>query len=251
MAGESWFQKGKDGWERSKDEDAAAKKRREEQGIWRFRLKSDSSAKITFLDSPAFFFYEHTLQVRGRWTQVTCIKEMDTCPICERDGKPPSYVVAGTIINHAEYKTRKGEKIKNQKQLFVAKGRARQGLMRQIERRDDDLKFCAYEMARGGGDTECSTGEDYEFLKRLTAKQIKGFVPKDEDAKKWLAPFDYSKLFEPQSAEELARMIGAATPVGGADDSYEPPDDDDGKADEGDDAGADEEEGATSIDDLL
>jgi hypothetical protein len=79
--------------------------------------------------------------------------------------------------------------LKNQKQLFVGKGRARQRLQKQIERRDGDLSCCVYEMSRGTGQTECATGEDFEYIKRLQKKQLRAFVPEGQDPEQWLAPY--------------------------------------------------------------
>ena len=240
---ESWFKTGKEGWSQAKKEDEAAKQRRAGADPWRFRLEADSSAKMTFIDTPTFFFHEHSLKVGGRWTTETCINEFDTCPLCE-SGLNVSYVVAGTCINHSKYVTKKGQELKNQKQLFVGKGRARQRLQKQIERRDGDLSCCVYEMSRGTGQTECATGEDFEYIKRLQKKQLRAFVPEGQDAEEWLAPYDYAKIFKPKTAEQLAELVGAAPPVGG--------ENDDTGGDKDTDGVVDPEDGKElSIEDLL
>lgn len=150
-----WFQRGKEGIEKSKQIDAAIKTRREQSGAIRFWLKADESAKFTFLDSPDFFLHEHNLKLGGKFFNFfTCIQEADTCPICE-SGDNPSYVLVATVINHREYTDKEGKKHKNQKQLLVLKGRAKDKIIRQIEKRQD-LKFCTYESHRGAGPTECS-----------------------------------------------------------------------------------------------
>lgn len=248
----SWYHKGKDGVQVSKRVDEEARIRREQQGPMRFWLEKDSSAKVTLLDSPEFFMYEHNLEIAGKFfNHFTCIKEFDTCPLCE-SGDRPSFVVVATVINHKKYTDKEGKTRINQKQLLVAKGKARQVLLRQIERRDGDLKYCAYELTRGTVATECSSGEDQEFLGRLTKQKLEGLIPEGEDAS-WLEPFDYEKIFAPKSQEELRKIVNMPAPVGSADEGS-------GKAEDGLNLGDDEKEGKTpgkavdeglSIEDLI
>jgi len=231
MGKASWFDKGNEGWKRAKQVDKKAKEKRDNKDPWRFRLKNDTSGKVTFLDNPSFFIHEHNLRVDGKFGNFfTCVKDFDTCPICE-DGDTPGYVVVATVIDHTVWEDKDGKKHRNQKKLFVGKGKARQALLRQIERRDDDLKYCVYEMSRGSSSTECATGEDFEFLKRLTAAQVKKFIPAGEKDS-WLDPFSYEELLAPKSIEELSELVGAEPPVGSGDDDT----DSDGDTEEKDEA---------------
>ena len=220
MAEAKWYQTGEAGAKRAKKIDKEQKARREQtRGPRRFWLESDTAAKVTFLDTPKFFFHEHNLKLEGRFfNYFTCLQDFDTCPICE-SGDRPSYVVAGTILSHKEWEDNDGNKHKIQKQLFVAKGRARQKLLRQIEKRDDDLAFCVYEHARGSSPTEANTGEDVEFIKRLKKSQVKSLIPQsilgdDETATDYMKPFDYSDVFKPLTAKELRDIVGGEAPVG-------------------------------------
>lgn len=219
---DNWFQSGKKGWKKAEAEDEQAKVRREQQsGPWRFRQKNNKSAKITFLDTPDFFIHEHDIKLNGRWgNHFTCLKDFDTCPNCENDDVP-SYVVVATIIDHSTYITKEDKKITNQKKLFVAKGKARQALQRQIQRRKGDLDGAVYEIARGSGSTECATGEDFEFLGKLSATKLKKFIPSGKD-KDWLKPFDYKELFAPRDPDEICKVLGIEAPLGsGADEDEE------------------------------
>jgi hypothetical protein len=209
----AWYQQGEEGRKRAREEDAAAQARREQRGPRRFYLPNDASGKITFLDTPNFFLHEHNIKLAGKFNNFfTCLKEIDTCPNCE-DGDNPSYVCVGTCISHREWKDKEGKLHKNEKMLFVSKGRARQRLMKQIERREGDLKFCVYEMARGSQTTECNTGEDFEFIKRLTKKQLLGLAPAGSD-ESWLDPYDYAEILAPKTPEEIRKAIGGSPPVG-------------------------------------
>lgn len=216
-----WFQTGEAGSKRAKQIDEEQKARREAgSGPRRFWLEPDTAAKITFLDTPKFFFHEHNLKLEGRFfNYFTCIKDMDTCPICE-SGDRSSYVMVGTILSHKTWKDGEGNVHKIQKQLFVAKGKARQKMTRQIEKREEDLTFTVYEMARGSTPTEANTGEDIEFLKRLKKSQVKGLIPDSvigddfEDKDAYMKPFEYGKLFKPKTAKQLRAVVGGEAPTG-------------------------------------
>ncbi len=252
MAKQNWFQKGQEGKKRADQFDAEAKKRREQGGGWRFRQDYDSAAKVVFLDNPEFFLAEHNIQTGPkRWEQYTCIRDFDTCPLCE-SGNNPSYVVVATVINLKPYRDKAGKVHKMTKALFVGKGIARQNLLRQVERRDGDLSLCAFEIARGTQTTEPATGSDFDFIRRLTAAQAKKLIPEGKD-ESYLKPFDYTKILAPLSPAKLRSLVGASDPVGA--DSGD--DDDDVPFDVGEDSEKGEpseepgDEGVDSIDDLL
>jgi hypothetical protein len=211
----TWFAKGKEGAERSKQVDAETQAKFEQSGIRRLWLENDTSAKFTFLDNPEFFMHEHNLKIgKSYHNYFTCIKDFDTCPLCE-SGDNPSYVVVGTIINHAKWKDKDEVEHTNQKQLAVFRGRARQKILKQIEKREGDLTYCVYEASRGSISTECSTGEDFEFLKRLTKAQVKMLVPEGEK-EEWIEPYNYEELFKPKPIAELRKLAGTAAPIGAA-----------------------------------
>lgn len=242
----SWFYKGKAGIERSKQVDAEQKARRDQKGPMRFWLENETSAKITFLDSPEFFLPEHNLKLGGKYFNFyTCLGEKDTCPACE-DGSNPSFVVVGSIINHRPWTDRDGNEHKLQKMLFVAKGKARERIVNQIKKRDGGLKWCVYEATRGSSQTECSTGEEFEYLGRLSKEKVKKLIPDGED-KDFLEPFDYEKIFAPKDAGELRKILGMEAPMGSSDSSDDPePDDPEPDADVQSDDDDD-----LSIDDLI
>ena len=220
----AWYKTGKAGREMAKQEDAAAQARREQRGPMRFYLKSDTSCKITFLDTPEFFIREHNLKIGGKYfNYFTCLREFDTCPCCE-EGDHPSTIVVGSIIAHNKWTDKEGKVHQNQKMLFVAKGKARQVLERKIEKRDGDLTGCVFEMSRGTTSTECSTGEDFEYLKTIDVKLLMKLAPKDKKGqpdKDYIKPFNYEELFAPKAASEIRRIIGVSAPVGSEGDEPE------------------------------
>jgi hypothetical protein len=252
MAKQPWYRKGEEGRKKSEQVDKEQKQRRSRQrGPIRFWQDNDQSCKALFLDNPDFFFHEHNLRIDGRWFNYeTCLKERDTCPPCE-NGETSSYVVAGTCIAFKPWEDGEGNKHKIQKMLFVAKGKARQNLLRQIGYREGDLSMSLYEVARGSSATEANTGEDFEFLRKLTDTQLRSVIPEGDipkeykgDVDKFLAPFDYEKVFAPKTAKALRELVGGETPVGA-----EEEDDVSDLLDTEEETPAEEE--VTSIDDLI
>jgi len=209
---EAWYRSGSDGYEH-------AKKIQEEQqaayGPTRFWLKPGNSAKLTFLDTEGFYFHEHNLQISGKWgNHYTCLRDFSECPLCD-SGDRSGYVCAYTVIDHSEYETKSGKKIKNQKRLLVVKPAVMNKLARRRESLEGDMTYGLFLFSRDGAQ-ECSTGEDIEFLKRLSKADVLKFKPSDSkltDAE-WLSPFDYMELFKPKSVDELRRVVGQAPPVG-------------------------------------
>jgi len=248
MATKRWYQTGKEGFKRSQQEDEAAKARREQRGPRRFWLKSGSSAKVTFLDTPQFFLYEHGIKIGKSYRNYfTCIKDLETCPLCEAN-YVPSYIMAGTVIDHSSYTDENGKTYKNQKRLFVAKGAARQIMLRKIKKKGGDIKFYRFEFTRGTNATECSTGEDIEVLGKVSKEKLLALKPSDVDPKEWLAPFSYEEIFAPKSAKELARLVGLDAPVGQDDEDDEENDFEDTENESEDEEEADDEEEDIDID---
>lgn len=213
----SWYLKGSAGINRAKQEDEAAKMRREQaanKGPRRLWLKNDTSTKLTFLDNPQFFLYEHQLKIGGNFRNwFTCRKDIDSCPVCEA-GDQPSYIVVASVINHREWADKEGKTHKNEKQLAVFKSKARERILKRVEQCDGDLKGCVFEFSRGSQTTECSTGEDFVYLnKRLTEAQLLSLAPKGSD-KSWIEPFDYADMLQPRTIEELRKIAGGEVPVG-------------------------------------
>lgn len=246
---DKWYKTGNDGVEEGAKKDAQAKARADQRENRRFWQQKDASAKIIFIDTPAFFFSEHNLEISGHFGNFfTCLNDFDECPLC-LDGDNPRYVVAGTIIDTSSYEGKDGNVYKNQKKLFVALGEARKNTLKQAAKRDGDLSYCIYELSRGSATTDPNTGRDFEFIKKTSRASIgkwlaaqwtkEGKEFKKSDIEKFLTPFDYAKIFAPKSAAELRKLVGMATPIGGAEEIPEDAEKIDGDSEPG------------SLDDLL
>lgn len=234
MGKEKWFRTGEEGVKEAKKFDEEAARRRAEamdENVVakkrRFWLPPDKSAIFTMLDSPSFFYREHQLFIGGNWQNYeTCLSDFDNCPLDEA-GMKPSYVVAASIIDHTEFVLKRGPNagtvIKNQKRLIVFKSTARLKILKQKERRDGDLTYCQFEATRYTA-KECSTSEDFQYIKTLTLEEVKAFAPttmlgksgqqEPVDPAEWIKPFNYAEVFKPKSADDLRALVGGVPPVG-------------------------------------
>lgn len=158
---------------------------------------------------------DHSFTVDGIAIR-NCLSDFDNCPLCDA-GMYASYVAMYTIVDHSEYQLKRGPSsgqiVKDQKRLFVVKSSARNKLLKQKERQSGDLTLCRFETTRYTA-KECSTGEDFHFIKKATMEEVLSYAPSSEDPQEWIKPFDYAKLFYPKSAEELSKIIGETPPVG-------------------------------------
>ncbi len=207
----NWFLKGDEALKRLKE---LEEERSQGYGPSRFFLKPKTGTKITFLDSEGFAFLEHHMKVDGRWGNFfTCLRDFSECPLCET-GDRSYFVMAWTIIDHSKYiSERTGREYRNTKKLFVAKSAVVNKLVRRREAAGGDLTGCVFEIHRDKKE-ECATGEDIEFVKRLSAEELMKLAPEGVDPAEWIKPFNYAELFRPKSVEELRRIAGTSEPIG-------------------------------------
>lgn len=231
-----WFSTGKDGEERSQQMAEESAKNAEGQRFW---LKPGTSTKIIFLDSEMFYIHEHNLFMNNRWNNFfTCLQDFDNCPLCEA-GHKAYYCAICTIIDTSEYQSKRLNRVvKNQRKLLVLKQKALAKLKkrRDSEKVGGDLTLAVFEVARGTGE-DPSSGDDWDFLKTLDAKQLRSLAPKElktkEEIAAWMTPFDYEELMAPKSADQLRKLVGIAAPVGHSSDKAKDDDDDEPKSKKG------------------
>lgn len=96
---------------------------------WRFWIKENEDAQITFLDGELdpdtgilkiMYANEHRVKINGKWEDVVCLADQEPCPICEA-GERRSFVGYLTIIDHREFKDKDGKTHTHKRRLFVAK----------------------------------------------------------------------------------------------------------------------------------
>jgi len=220
----SWYKRGRDGEARSEEleRNPIGSRSVKDQRFW---IKDGKSTRITFLDSEGFYFYEHQIrqqQVGGSFSfsYETCLSDIDNCPLCEVKDKPV-WVCAYTIIDHTKFTTKDGNAVQNTKRLLVMKPRAHRKL-KKVRDRDErikgDLTNVVMEVSRDAPD-EAATGEDFQYIGRLTKKQLLSIAQGATLAEKeeWLKPFNYLEIFAPKSADQLREMAKLPPPVGHSD----------------------------------
>ena len=222
----SWFKTGEEGQQAAKHDE---EDRQKSSGAYRLWIPPGGSTQFTFCDTEGFFFKEHNYYFNNSWMNwETCIQDIgaEDCPFCEA-GLSYYYECVFTIIDHAEYYSKKHEKqMKDVKKLLVLRSTARKKILRKKETVDGDLTYCRFETHRDDK-KECSTGEDFDFLHRASMEEVMALAPsewagKPIQASEWIKPFDYAKLFQPRSAESLRRILnrtgkGSPAPVGSGD----------------------------------
>ena len=228
----SFFKKGAEGRKENERYEAAAKKRAEDQKNTprEFFLPLGGKSRIMFLDDPDFFLKRHGVKINGRWDSLTCIEDIDDCPAC-LSGNNNRMVLACTILTMTEYVSKQsGKKYKYMKNLLVVGGDAKTHLLSMLQKRKT-LKHAIVEVSRGTQAKSPAIGAyDYEgklpkeqwdkFLQVLP-QYIKANTEQDIPVMKYLAPYDYEKVFAPLPKGEIARMFGMTdTKAYGSDDDF-------------------------------
>jgi hypothetical protein len=223
----TWYQKGEEGAEAVKHDE---EDRRKSSGAYRLWIPAGGSTQFTFLDSEGFFFKEHNYYANGNWQNwETCIQDIgqEDCPFCEA-GLSYYYECVFTIVDHAEYYSKKHEKqMKDVKKLLVLRSTARKKVLRKKDTAaQGDLTYCRFETHRDDK-KECSTGEDFELISRQEQAEVFSFAPAEWAGKPvqpadWAKPFDYTTIFKPRTADSLRRILarigkGGSAPVGSGD----------------------------------
>lgn len=224
----TWYETGYDGME-------AEKRAREQRrnSPWRFFLKVGQSQNIVFLDDftkvrevelpgsgevvkqpvVPFCFNEHNLTVDGDWKNwFTCLAKIDPpCPICSA-GHYKYYVGMYTVM--AEWVDKDGVKHWS-KRILAAKVEAielirskSQALQKTGQLNDGQLRYCQFYVGRTN-ERSVVTGNDYNFVKRLSADEVKALLPAPQQGQEPLTidPYPYPKLFAPQPKAELEKLL--------------------------------------------
>lgn len=218
----TWFKKGKEAQEALALEEAKAELAKAEAGrLWRHMLKEGEEKQLTFLDGDLdadgmldiLMFYQHTLFVNGNWMNFVCTAEADQtqpCPICA-GGDRPALVGVMTVIDHSEHEIQKGPNkgniLKNQRRLFVAKRGTIKHLTKLAVKRGG-LAGCTFDVSRTG-DKEPNVGNQFDFVEKhdnlAALAAILGLNAQD------CQPANYQEEIRYHSPEELIELgVGKA-----------------------------------------
>ncbi len=181
-------------------------------------------------------FYEHNLpdaqQGGKRIDFQMCIKEIDNCPLCEKDGDSYYVQMISVIELHEPYIGRNEVKIEHSKRLLAVKARQQdffknlckdtfQGNMRGahiITTREPDQKSFAIGVPR------LAINNETQQVLRYSEQQLQqnyGHAPVHsqqgkliKEANADIYPYDYQQLFVTPTADELRRKYGGVIPAG-------------------------------------
>ena len=237
---------------------AAERKKQELERLkpWNLSVGQGKSLEVYILDhGEPWTRYEHTVGASqsSRGKTYPCIKDgNEQCPLCQREGKEGVFVMYLTCVVPVDsYEKSDGEVVTRrfQKKLFPIKTRM-SGKYQRLFETHGNLRGAVLRVTRDGR-MDPATGNDVEFVRRLSEADIKKFAAatgfKGDQKERILKakidePYDYEKVMPRPSAKELGAMVGVRT--GGSvghsdfedDDSYSGSDADWGAGD-GDDTG--------------
>ena len=163
----------------AESEAARAAERERNQRMWRFWLETGSEAPITFVDGDLlpdgslnfFAYHEHTLLLNGTWNNhFVCVREMEPCPICE-SGDRAAFVGVFTVIDHRQYKTKKGEVYSDVPRLLVAKADTLK-LLSTIAAKRGGLAGARFDVMRIG-DKAPSVGSQFDFMEKTPIEELR------------------------------------------------------------------------------
>lgn len=190
--------------------------------MFRFYLKEDTSASITFVDGnltpkgvlDCFMYREHQVYRDNKWTNwYPCVSEVEPCPICET-GDEPSLVGVFTVIDHSEYKGKKNI-YKDQPKLFVAK-RTTLKMLQQLATKRGGLAGCTFDVTRSGENSP-SVGNMFDFTEKNSIADLrKKYVRKTKEGKveTVFVPADYEEEIVFRSGDELRELGFGSSPIG-------------------------------------
>jgi len=230
-----FLKRGKEAAEETQKADAEMERRRaaakNKDNVYRYWMPEGEEQKITFLDGELNEagvldvprYWEHNLLLGGSWKNwFPCTKDEEPCPLC--DLKQPSLVYVFTIIDHRQWKEKKGDhkEHEHERKLYVCKGDTYKRLSKMAHKRGG-LTGCTFDVSRIGDRAE-NVGSDFDFCEKLSFKELAkkyGLVKKGKtNNNKVCKPYDYDEVLKYYTAEQLREMTGLgeeSAPVGSGD----------------------------------
>lgn len=220
------------GGEEGEEERAAEDKRRaaKRNFIRRFWVPVDAKkiTRITFVDDdtklwmhmatkkhpkgqvPPYQLYEHQMHLNGNWFNwFTCLGAKGKCPICATGENNPYFAAVYTVIDHSEWKDKRGNHHKDELRLFVAKPDVAR-VIAGISKTNEGLRGLVLDVSRRG-DKDPNVGGNFSTV-------IKGAVTYDDETYKIkegrialpdeVQPIAYRQVLAKKSLEELMEVVG-------------------------------------------
>jgi hypothetical protein len=229
--GVNWMKTGAESAKIADKDKAEAEAKKAAMGnTWRFFLKQNEEARITFVDGDLVQtdvgmilgpprFYEHNLQINGTWgntfvcPEKTVPEEGHKCPICAA-GDRPSLVALFTIIDHREFTDKNGNVRSHQKRLLVAKPGSMEQLTKIAQKRGG-LAGCTFDVSRMG-DQSAAIGSMFDFVEKNAIADLQATFQHEVEVNgqktmtTFFTPVDYLAEIQFKTPEQLAQLGVAA-----------------------------------------
>lgn len=231
-----WMKTGAASQQLAEQEAIEALKRKEEQGkMFRFYLKTGEEARITFVDGALNKdgyltpprFYEHTIQVAGKWEEYVCPEKTnpesgDKCPICA-SGDRPYLVSLFTVIDHREFKSKDGSKTYSDMPRLLALKPKGFEIVAHKAKKQGGLEGRTFDVARLG-ENATNTGDVWDFVEKKDIAELQAqFMRNVKDDKgndtgkkeTYFVQADYEEEIVFRTGDELRAMgLGVASAGG-------------------------------------
>lgn len=181
----------------------------------RFFLNKGETKKILFLDDEPQWAWEHSFRKgftksgKPKWRRVTCRRGMDGgCPGCSSD-LIRVYTGFLTILDLSGYKDKEGKVHKNIRKLLTVGIDDGERFERYVKK-NDGLTGWIVETTRFNKKNARAIGDEFEFIKRVKPFEDETFFftsKLDGGEKKPPEVYDYTKILEPMSAEDMRDFI--------------------------------------------
>jgi hypothetical protein len=192
------------------DEDDEVYNPPNENRTYRFFLKEDEDANLTFLTPKPITLREHNLKINGKWGNFyTCLTPLgQRCPICEA-GLKSSTVKAFYVVDHRSYKDKNGKQHKDSIRVMPMKQKSYKIFKKQVMtyfkgEGEISYQYLKVGISRSTSDGSPGTGDIFNILGKT--KEIPREWKVNKDGKK----FDIeslSKEFAPVKKEIMARVV--------------------------------------------
>lgn len=182
----------------------------------RFFLNKGESKHILFLDDEPQWAWEHSFRKgftkagKPNWRKVTCRRGLPGgCPGCASE-LIRVYTGFLTILDLTGYKDKEGKEHKNLRKLLTVGVNDDEQFDRWMKQNDGltgwIVKTTRFERTKQSR----AIGDEFEFIKRVKPFEDEKFFftsKLDGGEKKPPEPFDYAKILEPLSAEDMREFI--------------------------------------------
>ena len=212
----SWFSQGTD----NETIEAAERDRSRFNVQKRLWMPPGGSKKIVVLDDQPFRIYEHNPKINGdyKFNWFRC-RAPEPCPLCV--SRVDRYFIGFvTVIDVKGFKTKKGDHIKNFRQLLPMKTKALKRFNTKVHRKTS-LVNALLDISRLS-DEDPGCGNDWEFVDYANMDDEKYWSYSKREGKLIRPePFDYMKVLAPMTADEMMAIggggFGGGGSVGGSD----------------------------------